>query len=63
MSSAPSTDGAKIVPFPGHRETGIRPPRDDESRGTVLFFTGIRYDRKDRDGSVRKPAPTRRKRV
>ena len=63
MSSAPSNDGAVIIPFPGRREEGGRKLKDEETRGTVLLFTGIRYERDERETDALKPASTRRKRI
>lgn len=65
MSAASGTHVARIIPFPGERKAEPRPIRDGETRGAVLFFTGIRYERmpEDREHSAPKPAPTRRKRV
>lgn len=62
MSSAPSTDGTNIIPFPAGREAGSRTLREDEPRGIVLLFMGIRYERDEPVHVAPKPLPTRRKR-
>lgn len=61
MSSAPNTDGTNIIPFVDSRQAGSRLAREDEPRGIVLLFTGIRYERDDHKDAA-KPVPTRRKR-
>jgi hypothetical protein len=37
---------ATVIPFPGSVARAARSPlRDDEQRGEILLFTGVRYER------------------
>lgn len=53
------TRTGSVVPFPTHRLRQRDPLRDDEPRGKILLFLGVRYERMP---EAVEPAPRRRRR-
>ena len=50
MPHPQTSTGSKVIAFPplGARENRASPPEDTE-RGTILLFTGVRYERFDEE--------------
>ncbi|GBU17421.1 MULTISPECIES: hypothetical protein [Methylobacterium] len=52
--------GAVILAFPPDAPSRRAPLREDEARGEILLFLGVRYERLPEP--VREPGPRRRRR-
>lgn len=59
MSGSEQRVTATIVPFRAHARPVDRPDSADPRRGTVLLFTGVRYERLPDPAPLESPPPGR----